>query len=237
MANSLDKRIEQIQRDVVVCLTRVLAAVELDGKKPSSTDEARSAVEKVGANADQLLKNTLDGRSGLQYRWIAEGLTKIDERLSEIDTKRVIITRKEGLATAAIFENYFDDALSEINDKTSGILQCVSDLFETAGDNRPTTESLNLLHEVSGKTKVIRRRLKTLRQPFLVWIYSYKLACVFLLCGLIAIPICYAYRASSSPGNPSQVTVRRQFDKDKTAINKELQDPCEIGFREGNSSG
>lgn len=237
MANSLDKRIEQIRRDVVVCLTRVLAAVDLDGKKPSSNTEIRKVVERVGENANQLLKNTLEGKSGLQYEWIAEGFAKIDESLSKIETERVIVTRKQGRPTTLIFEDHIDEALSEINNQTSGILQCTDELFDETGTTRPTTGSLNLLHEVSGKTKVIRRKLETLKRPFLGWIYSYKLASVFLLCGLIAVPICYAYRASSTSGESPKVAVKMQLDKDKAAINEQLHEPAQSGFEKAIAVG
>jgi len=230
--NSLDRKIERIRRDVVVCLTRLLAAVEIDIQKASSRADVRRAVGEVQIRAEDLLKNTLSqmqGSSGLRYRWLAEDLLEIDKNLSDIDTERVIITRKQGRSSNDIFEAYVDRALRQIENTTSGVLQCTNELFDETGSDRPSTSSLHFVHEISGKAKIMRRRLKVLRQPVLGWVYSYKFAGVLLLCGLIAIPIGYAYRASTVTGKPAGEAVKTQLAADKTAINRELRQPDKSG--------
>lgn len=143
------------------------------------------------------------------FKLIKDGLDEIEKILRGIDTKRVLVLRKAGQLTDAIFEKELKRAIEKI-DGTIGILYGINRIFNNHVSH--STEVLDLTRKIRENTLSMRRELKLVPRPLLRFLRSWKPVVVLLIVGLLGLAAVLFHR--SEGGKPPIQAVTERLQKD-----------------------
>jgi hypothetical protein len=215
----LSKQQEDIKRLLdlaAACYQDVAAAAILIFRKEeihTRDDAVRFAVN----NPDVLRRhlNQLYQLSALEIEWMHDDFLTVVTILSELDFARIARLQEGGHSTKRLYEDKIIAAQTALTKKTSGVLACLTSIFEShAADNFPILV-LDIFTDVKARARAMLRLYWAVRNPVLYIVLGRNIIIIFLILFVVSIPVWYMFGGSQPPTHVINSILERPVEDTK----------------------
>jgi hypothetical protein len=186
--------VRRIDELATKCCGQILAASVLGAsiKGVDNIDQAAMDAEENQAEARRFLKGDH------YFKWICEDLASIKESLARIDFRKIEQFDKAKQRTFNLFEAHLISICEKIEDNTSGISNCITEIFSSEGlEPKLPHTVLQILVEISQSTAVIKRISRLMLRPLLYRLTDPRLIATLLFACLLSIPLWYIWKVQN----------------------------------------